>query len=169
MGESQHTHKSRTERYAKELEDICRLIEKGPNESTVENETDPIPRLLTLCNFIKGTDVLKEYVRELLMTGVTTGFPQRLLVNSKKGAFGLFNQPLTEQFERMQILVNQPIAMKIALRLGEKKRARQLYRRIQLWRKEFEKKYGEKVEYGIDMCELERQLKYLNVLHQDRE
>ncbi len=167
MGESQHTHKSRTERYAKELEDICRLIEKGPNESTVENETDPIPRLLTLCNFIKGTDVLKEYVRELLMTGVMTGFPQRLLVNSKKGAFGLFNQPVTEQFERMQILINQPIAMKIALRFGEKKRAHQLYRRIHRWKKEFEKKYGKKVEAGIDMKELDRQLNYLNVLLRD--
>ncbi|MDE1919627.1 MAG: hypothetical protein KGH56_02910 [Patescibacteria group bacterium] len=159
MEEKLQAFESRPERFAGEFEAIFRLIGEGPlNESSAENGKGAISRLLTLCSLMRGTDTLKAYVRELLMTGMLTGFPQHLLVCVGKGEFGVFDLPVAREFERLQILVNQPVAMRIALAAGEKKKARKLHRRLVRWREQFEKLYGEPVGKGIDMSVLQKQL-----------
>lgn len=159
--QEQWTQKSRAERNAKELEAICKLIDEGPNESTVKSDKDPLSRLITLCSMTGGTDSLRDYIRELLLTGMIRGLPQRLLVYAGKGKFGVFDSPIAREFERKQILINQPIAITIALAFGEKKRASQLLRRIQRWKGQFEKLYGEEVTEGINKKELARELEFL--------
>ena len=142
----------RAERYATELEALC-VSGEGLEESIAENQADSISRisrLLTLCSLMHGTDAFREYIRELLMTGMLTGFPKLLLVHVEKGEFGIFDLPVAMEFERIQILFKQPTAIRIALAAGEKKRARKLYRRLFRWKAQFEKLYGEPAEKGVD-------------------
>ncbi|TSC76741.1 MAG: hypothetical protein G01um101429_1131 [Parcubacteria group bacterium Gr01-1014_29] len=136
----------RAKRYARELEALCE--DEGSEGSGTGNQAD-ISRLLTLCSLMHGTDAFREYVRDLLMDGILTGFPKLLLVHVKKGEFGIFDLPVAMEFERMQILFGQPRAISIALAAGEKKRARKLYRRLVRWRVQFEKLYGECAEKGV--------------------
>lgn len=99
----------------------------------------------------------------LLKTNELKKLPRLLLINVKKGVFGLFNQSLAQElikeYERMQILIKQPAEMGIAHRCGNKKRAEYLYRRTRKWREEFEKLYKESVTSGLNKKELSRYLK----------
>lgn len=138
----------RITRNTKELLFIYKHIRKGLNECSVESETDILSELLTLCNSIRGTELLKEHIRDLLMAGTLTGFPS-----------GIFDSCVAKEYERNQILIYQRMAIRIALKLGEKKRARQLYRRQQRWKEQFEKLYEEPVCKGCNKKELAQHLR----------
>lgn len=151
------TSREERERCARELVKICKFFDEGPqDEFVVENSTDYISQLLHLCSLIHGTDSLKEYVQELLVTGMLTRLPQLLLVDIEKDAFGLFNPRTAKEFERMQILIYQLIAIRIALAADEEEIAAQLYRRLDRWKKQFKILYGESAEHGISKDELAR-------------
>ena len=158
------TEQPRAKRYAEELVALCRLINEGPSEVAVEGEMGSIPRLLSLCNLIDSTEACKEYIRGLLMADGVTVFPQRLLINleaEEGSALGPF-YPKPKDFERMMILIRQPIAIEFALKLGETREVKKLSRRIERWRKQFKIKYKERVEHEVDMVVLKRQFKYLS-------
>ncbi|MCX6787550.1 MAG: hypothetical protein NT108_00060 [Candidatus Kaiserbacteria bacterium] len=82
------------------------------------------------------------------MAGTLTGFPS-----------GIFDSCVAKEYERNQILIYQRMAIRIALKLGEKKRARQLYRRQQRWKEQFEKLYEEPVRKGCNKKELAQHLR----------
>ena len=154
----------RAKRYAEELVALCRLIDEGPNEVAIEGEMGSIPRLLSLCNLIDCTEACKEYIRGLLMADGTTMLPQRLLINLEAAdgpTLGPFFLEL-KQFERMLLLVRQPIAVEFALQIGEVREVKKLKRRMERWRRQFKIKYKEAVEYGVDMAVLRRQFEHLS-------
>lgn len=138
----------RTTRNKEELRTLYKRIREGLAEHSTETEADILSELLTLCNSIRGTELLKEHVRDLLMAGTLTGFP-----------IGIFDSCVAKEYERNQILIYQRMAIRIALKLGEKKKARQLYRRQQRWKEQFEKLYEEPASTGCSKKELVRHLR----------
>ena len=160
--EKEDKKESRFQGYAKECEKICKLIDEGPNGSVIENSTDSLSRLITLCSFMRGTSCLRDYVHDLLAAGVIGGFPRQLLINVAKGEYGIFELPAAKEFERKQILVDQPIAIKTAIRLGANEKAKRLNERLQCWKEEFEKLYGEPAHKGVDMEDLSRHLQMIS-------
>ncbi len=150
---------NRAKRYAEEVEAICRLASEGPGDVAIEEVTDPISRLLTLCNLIPGTDSLKEYLRIFLSSGGVREFPRHIHIDVDKGAYGLFTQSLVQQFELMQILIHQPVNIDVTLKSGDKDSAKKLYRRLKRWKNQYERKYEEKVAHGINMSAIEKELK----------
>ncbi len=162
--------KSRAQRNAEELEAICKTFGERPGNSAVQGVESIDDRRRSLCNAILGTDSLKEYVLELheslLKTNELKKLPRLLLINVRKGVFGLFNQSLAQElikeYERIQILIKQPTEIGRARRCGDKKRSEYLYRRTKKWREEFEKLYKEPVTSGLSKKELSRYLKHIN-------
>ena len=144
-----------------ECEEICKLIDEGPNGSVDKIGADLLSRLITLCSFMPGTSCLRDYVHDLLAAGVIGGFPRQLLINTAKEEYGIFELPAAKEFERMQILINQPIAIKNAFKLGDKDRGKRLLRRLRRWQTEFEKVYDEPVHQGVNMKQLSRHLQLI--------
>jgi hypothetical protein len=143
---AQKSWKSLAQRRAEELEDICKT-----------NNGSSHDRLRTLCSLTHGTDSLKEYLQELLESSLKTNrvrrLPRLLLVNVTKGSFGLFNQSLAQEsikeYERIRILIKQPVEIKKSLQCGDTKRTKYLRRRLVRWKKEFETRYKESVSKGF--------------------
>ena len=152
----------RAERNAREVDRICRSIQKGPGTSVTGFDEVSLSMLRTLCVLVPGTESLREYVRELFETLCHTGelgkLPKGLDINIENGAFGLFNREHAREFERKQILDTQPAEMKKALEVGDRKKAKELRARINRWKERFEKVYGEKVEREVNLNALSPQM-----------
>lgn len=157
----------RRTRYACELKQLCSLLAEGP-KGFENRDQDPISRIVTLCNFIDGTNCLREFIQELLMTGMAANLPDQMQIfirqsieQSPDKELGLFSEPVIKEFERLQILVQQPLAVKFALLLNRKKKAGRLLRRIPRWWRQFEEKYGEPPHAGVNIKTLERDLGFV--------
>jgi len=112
-----------------------------------------IPWVSVLSSMLRGTDTLQKYLLEMFSAGQLEGVSRVLIEDVAKGNIGL---PMVQQFERKQILVDQPLALHIALAKGEGKKARALRHRLARWRVQFQKVYGEPPETGVNLSVLER-------------
>ncbi|TSC70094.1 MAG: hypothetical protein G01um101449_446 [Parcubacteria group bacterium Gr01-1014_49] len=112
-----------------------------------------IPWISVLCALLRGTDTLREYLLELFSASQLRGVSRVLVEDVAKGNLGL---PMVREFERKQILVDQPLALHIALAKGEKGKARKLQHRLARWRVQFQEVYGEPPETGANRSVLKR-------------
>lgn len=146
--------KSLPARRAEELEALCEAISKDPMRS----DKDSCGQLRTLCRLTLGTESLKEHIQELLESLLKTNrlkrLPRLLLVNVEKKSFGLFNHQLAQEqikeYERIQILIKQPIGIRKALQRGDTEKATYLRLRTERWKEQFEKLYGEPVDHEVN-------------------
>lgn len=149
--------KSLAQRHAEELETLCKNPEKRLGEiAGLSSIEDVYEWRRSLCKAILGTDSLREYALELhdylFATKRLKRLPRLLLVNTKRGAFGLFNpsfkRTAEKEYERIQIKVKQPVEIERALKRGDVQRVTYLRRRLKRWEKEFEKLYKEPASKG---------------------
>lgn len=158
---TQDSWKSIPQQRAEELEAICKEIVRRSRlkKRFVSDDGNSHDRLRSLCNLIHGTDELKDYVFELLESGELKGFPRLLFIAAAKGLFGLFDLLTTKQYERLQILYNQPAAIEKALQSGDWLKAARLQERNKRWKRQFEKHYKESVFNKCTRTELLQDIK----------
>lgn len=123
------------------------------NETRSSFPRTKIPWVSVLCALLRGTATLQEHILELFRTGQLKGASRVLIEDVAKGDPGL---PMVQQFERLQILFYQPVAIHLALAKGEEEKAKEMQDQLIRWSVQFEELYGEPPTKGVNMGVLKR-------------
>lgn len=123
------------------------------NETRSSFPRTRIPWVSVLCALLRGTASLQEHILELFRTGQLKGSSRVLIEDVARGTLGF---PMVQQFERLQILFYQPVAIHLALAKGEEEKAKEMQDRLDRWRVQFEELYGEPPTKRVNLGVLKR-------------
>ncbi len=164
QAEKQKPSPDRARRNAERLEALCNIISNNGVKITAESTEEQLAELRTLCAMIPGTPVFHEYILELLDTDELQldGALAYFFVDAAKGVYGVYEPPVSREFERLTILSELPRKISEAANQHNEERVIQLQELVDRWTKSFEKKYQQPVDNGVNLEALAQHLRRIN-------